>query len=521
MPNSINIEILRLLSADSSEMFIKLLASYLQSKDIYTFKVWDVKGNVCEPNKFIDSDIYGAFDIYELGYRGEDFSLDIDKDIGYFDITFHISCALFLQYNNRITNIITFERRLKDDAVRELYELAPFLGRRAIEISSKERQMDLYIDYQKKVDFVKQASSVFKVLEIDSVISTSLSFFMEVFSADAVLAIYNDRFYGIGVDEADIRENIFLGEIPLSEHFAGLKETYFTENEVVSAKFNIKNTFFIYEPAENIKLALFNIITDIVPDKDFSSLVSSIVSIAVENALNHEKITRFEIEESEIATTAEILNKFVKKNHEVSGGHDIYGISYPARDAGGDFITIHNAGGDYIFCIADVCGKGYSAAILTVVLSVFMSVVRKDQRLCDKIKRINEFLLSKNFDNRFITAFFGVYRAGTGELEYISCGHDPAVVINSGSTSYLEAEYMPLGLMHEDYETKKISIPAGSLIFIYTDGLTEYASLDDLLCLVKTLETKSSKEIAENLYKELVTDRSLQKDDFTCLIMKT
>ena len=48
---------------------------------------------------------------------------------------------------------------------------------------------------------------------------------------------------------------------------------------------------------------------DIVPDKDFSSLVSSIVSIAVENALNHEALTKFKIEETEIAHTADIRDK--------------------------------------------------------------------------------------------------------------------------------------------------------------------------------------------------------------------
>ena len=79
---------------------------------------------------------------------------------------------------------------------------------------------------------------------------------------------------------------------------------------------------------------------------------------------------------------------------------------------------------------------------------------------------------------------------------------------------------MPMGLMIEDYKSKSIHIDEDSLIFVYTDGLIEYSSLDDLLCLVNALSEKKSKDIAESLYKELVTDTSLQKDDFTCLIMK-
>ena len=77
-----------------------------------------------------------------------------------------------------------------------------------------------------------------------------------------------------------------------------------------------------------------------------------------------------------------------------------------------------------------------------------------------------------------------------------------------------------MGIMPEDYKSKKLKIDKNSLIFIYTDGLIEYSSLDDLLCLVKALSYKEPKEIAENLYTELVTDTTLQRDDFTCLIMK-
>ena len=106
------------------------------------------------------------------------------------------------------------------------------------------------------------------------------------------------------------------------------------------------------------------------------------------------------------------------------------------------------------------------------------------------------------------------------ELEYISCGHDPAAVLSGNHIEYLTSEYMPMGIMPEDYKSKKLKIDKNSLIFIYTDGLIEYSSLDDLLCLVKALSYKQPKEIAENLYTELVTDTTLQRDDFTCLIMK-
>ncbi|WP_242348924.1 PP2C family protein-serine/threonine phosphatase [Mucispirillum schaedleri] len=516
------LDLLNIVSSDSTEDFIKHINEFFIKCSITDCHIWDVIGNICEPCQYIHPDDYATFDIYELGFKEDEvFLKNINLDISYFDYNYHIDSAIFFSYNSRITHIITFETPLPEDLEAKIKIAAPYFGKRSVELFSKERQMDLYINYQKKVDFVKRASIIFMCLEIEETISMSLSFFMDVFSADVVCAVYKNEFHGIGVNEEDLIENITIHDMPLKDYLININETIFVENEVISSKFNIKNAFFIYDESSGLRFALFNIIVDIVPDKDFCSLVSSIISIAVENALNHEALTKFKIEETEIAHTAEILNKFVKCNVQLENNDNIYGISYPARNAGGDFVNLMQMGNDYIFCVTDVCGKGYSAAVLTVVLSVFMSHFKSADELTAKVTNLNQFLISKNFDDRFITAFFGVYHSNTKELEYISCGHDPAAVLSKNNKiEYMTSDYMPMGIMLEDYKSKSIKIEDNSIIFIYTDGLIEYSSLDDLLCLVNALSDKKSKDIAESLYKELVVDTSLQKDDFTCLIMK-
>ncbi len=519
--DSLVYQLLDIISSESTEDFIKGINNLLIEEEIKDFLIWDVRGNVCEPCSYIPTDLYATFDIYELGYKEQSYVRDINLSISYFDTTYDVHTALFFQHNKRVTHIITFKNEIPKDLENNIIKIAPYFGKRAVELFSKERQMDLYVDYQKKVDFVKRASIIFMALEIQEVISMSLSFFMEVFSADAVCAYYKDEFYGIGLEESDLHENITVYNVPLGSYLKNSTETIFVENEIVSNKFNIKNTFLIYDKVADLHFVLFNIMVDIVPDKDFSSLVSSIVSIATKNALNHEEITKFKIEETEIEHTADILNKFVKKIITLPKHDNIYGISYPARNAGGDFVNMIKVGDDYIFCVADVCGKGYSAAVLTVVLSVFMSNFTSSSNLVQQVTNINEFLISKNFSDRFITSFFGVYRTASQELEYISCGHDPAAILNNNhKIDYLTSDYMPMGIMSEEYKSKKIKVEKDSLIFVYTDGLIEYSSLDDLLCLVNALSVKAPKDIAENLYTELVTDTELQRDDFTCLIMK-
>lgn len=516
------LDILNIVSNDTTKDFIKQLDALFNKYCIKNFHIWDVTGNICEPCQYTTSDVYFTFDIYELGFKEKELFLkDINHDISYFSHKYHIDSALFLSYNHRVTHIITFESPLSDELEKIIKFAAPYLSKRSVELFSRERQMDLYVDYQKKVDFVKQASIIFMGLEIHEVISMSMSFFMDAFSADSVCCIYQNKFYGIGLDEEDLTDSISMYDTPLKDYIMDINESLFVENEVYSSKYNIRNLFIIYDKSSDIRFVLFNIIVDIVPDKDFSSFVSSIISIAIENALNHEALTRFKIEETEIAHTADILNKFAKRTIYLENSDKIYGISRPARNAGGDFVNLMQIGDDYIFCVADVCGKGYSASILTVVISVFMSHFKSADELIKKVTNLNKFLISKNFADRFITSFFGIYHSKERELEYISCGHDPAAVLSKNNKiDYMTSDYMPMGIMLEDYKSKSIHIDEESTIFIYTDGLIEYSSLDDLLCLVRTLSEKKSKDIAETLYKELVTDRSLQKDDFTCLIMK-
>ena len=198
--NNITFDLVKIISSETTEEFIKQIEHILHKHDIYAFRIWDVRGNVCEPCSYIPSDLYATFDIYELGFKNEDFSSNINIDISYFDVTYHIDAALFFKHNNRVTHVITFERPLSKDVEEKIRLYAPYFGRRSVELFSKERQMDLYIDYQKKVDFVKRASTIFMAIELQEVISMSLSFFMEVFSADAVCVYYNDEFYGIGLE---------------------------------------------------------------------------------------------------------------------------------------------------------------------------------------------------------------------------------------------------------------------------------------------------------------------------------
>jgi serine phosphatase RsbU (regulator of sigma subunit) len=222
-----------------------------------------------------------------------------------------------------------------------------------------------------------------------------------------------------------------------------------------------------------------------------------------------------------MSQTVTILNQFVSHKTKLDSP-ELYCVNYPAKSAGGDFSTVIDKG-DYLFvCVADVCGKGYTASVFTVMLATLMdSGVIKDLKNISYIANdINRYLLSRSFDDRFITGFFMVFDKKNLTVNYISCGHEPVFLIENGQSRHLKSKNMPLGILLEEYEESVVELRGGEVIFIYTDGLVEYISYDNLEAKIIAMSSKSAEDLVNTLYGELVTEPEFQKDDFTCVALK-
>jgi sigma-B regulation protein RsbU (phosphoserine phosphatase) len=509
--------------SQSSDEFFTRLYNFLESENSGSFTIWKCAGSLCEPVSGKHSRTAATFDIYDFGYSGTS-TAEPEKTVEFFDEIISIDSSFFLESRGNIMACITFHDNEGKDALLLLEPYSQYLGTRLDELLARDSSMNTYVTYQKKIDFVKKGSVIFKAIEFESVLAVSLSFFMEVFSAEAACSIYNDSFNSIGLDESAVRESIKINGKCLYDYVQDNRRTEFIEYGIEVDDFNIKNLFVVYEPAQNIVIILFNIQFDIVPDKEFSSIVSSIVSIAVENALNHETMTRLKMEEREMKTTGDILNKFVQRDMLINGDIDIQGISYPAKAAGGDFLYISEIEGRTFFCVADVCGKGYSAAVFTVVLSVYASLCSSFSTapimLESLVASLNNFLIGKSFGDRFITAFFALYDPKDRSLKYISCGHETAVLFDGDKKTALESNFLPLGIIDDKYTQVEINVPDNASLFIYTDGVIEYISYEKLVPHVEKLLKDNCKSIVNELYNELVTDKETQKDDFTCMFVR-
>lgn len=514
-------KLLDALFASGIQDFYHGLREYLESDWFVPFTLWSVDSSMCEPVTGEYKDAEGKYDIHDLGFTGNT-SVSEPAILEFFDERIETYGSIFFMHMGNVYAAVTFHKRPDTRLFTELESFGGYIGQRLAELIARERNINVYVDYQKKLEFVKQSSRILRAVELDEVVAMALTFFMDVFSAEAGCVLHNGGFQGFGLEAEDVKEHIQISGESAEGYAMRTSFTEFVEERIECSKFNIDNVFLIYEETNGIHIMLFNIHFDVIPDKEFSELVSSIVSTAVENALYHQKMTKLKVQESEMAATGEILNKFVSERVESDKYIKVNGLNRPARSAGGDYMTVKETEDGTFFCIADVCGKGYSAAVFTVVLSVFTENAEHfsaDKALDRMTDALNRFLLSKNFGDRFITAFFGFINKNTNELKYISCGHEP-IMRFSDEDSFVTSDFFPIGLMEEEYNVKSVVLKKGDSLFLYTDGLIEYISEDGLGTLVKEQLASDSDNILDNLYTLLVTDTEMQKDDFTCMIIR-
>ncbi|MGE4318514.1 MAG: PP2C family protein-serine/threonine phosphatase [Deferribacterales bacterium] len=497
------------------------LRELLEAKWFVPFTIWQTESNICSPVTGHYKNAEGRYDIHDMGYDGRACNRNTIV-LEFFDERIENKCTVFFTYMGGVYGAVTFHETPEESQLCCLENVSGYLGQRLAELVARERNINVYVDYQKKLEFVKQSSRILRAVELDEVVAMALTFFMDVFSAEAGCVLHGDDFKGFGIETDDIKKHITISDMSAYDYAVKTGFTEFVEEHIECSKFNIDNVFIIFEETNNIHILLFNIHFDVIPDKEFSELVSSIVSTAVENAVYHQKMTKLKVQESEMTATGEILNKFVSQRISADRNFSIEGINFPARSAGGDYLLAKDTDEGTFFCIADVCGKGYSAAVFTVVLSVFTENAEHfaaDKALDKMTDALNRFILSKNFGDRFITAFFGFICKKTKELKYLSCGHEPIMHFSDKNTK-ITSDFLPIGLMEEPYQVKSVNLKDGDCLFLYTDGLIEYIDEDSLMNAVKQLAESGKEAILDTLYKVLVKDTAMQKDDFTCMIIR-
>ncbi len=159
-----------------------------------------------------------------------------------------------------------------------------------------------------------------------------------------------------------------------------------------------------------------------------------------------------------------------------------YRPSSSEADIGGDWYdAFENSHGEIVLTIGDVTGKGIDAARLMVLMRQAIRVAALDSRDPQHMADICNRLLLAERRERLASAFISIIDPRTRVISYVSAGHAPPVLrLPNGTVETLEAPSAPLGAFsHVRFDRYKRTIPDGSLLVLYTDGIIE-ASRDVL-----------------------------------------
>jgi serine phosphatase RsbU (regulator of sigma subunit) len=224
-------------------------------------------------------------------------------------------------------------------------------------------------------------------------------------------------------------------------------------------------------------------------------------------ALDRTRVRAAESLTREMAVARNIQRDFLPETLPVAMGVQLDAALHPAREVSGDFYDafVLAPGSTIVLVMGDVCDKGFGAALF---MALFRSLIRASadpvgggaiqmiggrrtlvrQSLesatpADLLTRVagftNDYIARLHGrTNMFATVFLAALTPQTGQFDYLSAGHEPAIVMGrEGATLELMPTGPALGLFPgATFRTGAGTLGPGDSLVAFTDGLVEARS---------------------------------------------
>jgi phosphoserine phosphatase RsbU/P len=149
------------------------------------------------------------------------------------------------------------------------------------------------------------------------------------------------------------------------------------------------------------------------------------------------------------------------------------------KEAGGDFYDIVATKEALYFVLADVSGKGISAALLASVLQgVTYSHFIQGRPLLETVTSANSLLCGKHLQGKYATLIAGRIDV-SGHLSLINCGHLPPLRVTGDRAEFIDAGNLPVGLFpNAEFQLYETDLKPNERIVIVSDGVTEAENIE-------------------------------------------
>jgi sigma-B regulation protein RsbU (phosphoserine phosphatase) len=262
------------------------------------------------------------------------------------------------------------------------------------------------------------------------------------------------------------------------------------------------------------------------------SSFASQVGIALENSRLHREALEKQAMERELELAATIQRDILPKSLPDVEGIEVAVLARPARQVGGDYHVFFDREGILTMIVADVAGKSMPAALLVSALHAAVQLLYAEGReLAEIATELNKHIHRWSAENKFITMVLVEIDREAETIRFVNAGHNPSYVISDSGIEQLRSHGLPVGILSTStYKTQTRPFPAGSVVVLYSDGITEAEDVageefeNDRLEQILAQHGKETPSVLRDRIAEAVDAFTLgapQKDDQTLVIART
>ena len=215
----------------------------------------------------------------------------------------------------------------------------------------------------------------------------------------------------------------------------------------------------------------------------FTQTLANIIAVAIEN----QRLVKQNIIKERISKDLEVASEMQKllfpselpSNRKM----DLSARYIPRHAIGGDYYDFIPLGDEeYIICIADVSGKGISAALLMANFQATIRTLFKYQRfeMTFLMEELNKKVMKSTKGEKFITFFIAHYNAHSRKMKYVNAGHNQPFLLHGRKITALNEGCIGLGMLDElpYVNVGKLTLSPNTTFVLYTDGVVELENKD-------------------------------------------
>lgn len=392
------------------------------------------------------------------------------------------------------------------------------------QLSLKQMQIHRLLNITQAINSNMAAEELFRMYR------EFLSF--EMGMSKILLLIREEKDWNVAV-QYNLKQNYEVRDI------MGVLESHHNLYTIKSSDPELVHEFDIIIPVYHKEFAIAYALVTVSDKEDlyhkiqFIQTITNIIAVASENKRLFKNQVEQERMNKEIELAREVQALLIPQRLPKSNYFEVSSIYRPHFNVGGDYYDcLVIEPGRYLICLADISGKGVSAALLMSNLQAnIKQLVKKYTSLDALVTNLNTAVFELTGGERFLTLFIADVFPEQGKVDYINCGHISPLIYSEGKMTALNVGTTVIGAFPKlpFMDKGHLSLHGQSILLIFTDGLTdlinpsaEYFDLEHIEKFIIENHTKNSTSFNTLLMDELEKFKGNQTfpDDITVLTCK-